>query len=104
MAATEPTSIPAESIIFLLCAARVRRSERARAHPTRAFSKTLAPAFNRADKLRLRLRGGRLLPHPPEQFQAAAVRRRRSLTDGDSIAREIALKAKKSPADGGVAL
>ncbi|VZH33341.1 protein of unknown function [Desulfovibrio sp. 86] len=26
-----------------------------------------------------------------EQFQAAAVRRRRSLTDGDSIASEIAL-------------
>ncbi|SCM70584.1 conserved hypothetical protein [uncultured Desulfovibrio sp.] len=32
-------------------------------------SKTPAPAFNSADKLRLRLCGGRLLPHPPEQFQ-----------------------------------
>ena len=28
----------------------------------------LTTAFNRADKLRLRLRGGRLLSHPPEQF------------------------------------
>ena len=27
-------------------------------------------AFNRADKLRLRLSSGRLLPHPPEQFQS----------------------------------
>ena len=31
--------------------------------------KTPAPAFNRTDKLRVRLCGGRLLPHPPEQFQ-----------------------------------
>ncbi|SCM74822.1 hypothetical protein KL86DES1_22175 [uncultured Desulfovibrio sp.] len=38
--------------------------------------KTPAPARNSSNKLRLRLRGGRLLPHPPEQFQ-----------------REIALKA-----------
>ena len=56
-----------------------------------AMLSTPAPAFNRADKLRLRLCGGRLLLHPPEQFQAAAVKRRRSLTDGDSIASEIAL-------------
>ena len=33
-------------------------------------SGTLTSAFNRADKLRLRLRSGRLLPHPPEQFQS----------------------------------
>ncbi|SCM72234.1 hypothetical protein KL86DES1_20478 [uncultured Desulfovibrio sp.] len=26
--------------------------------------------LNRADKLRLHLCGGRLLPHPPEQFQS----------------------------------
>lgn len=35
--------------------------------------KTPAPSFNRAGKLRLRLRGGRLLPQPPEQFQREAA-------------------------------
>ena len=44
------------------------------------------------DALRGRLGGGRLFAQPPEQFQAAAFRRRRSLTAGDSIASEIALK------------
>ncbi|WP_291302954.1 hypothetical protein [Desulfovibrio sp. MES5] len=33
-------------------------------------SKTPASARNRANKLRLRLRSERLLPHPPEQFQS----------------------------------
>ena len=51
----------------------------------------LTAQMNCADKPRLRLRGGRLLTQPPEQFKAAAVRRRRSLTDGDNIASEIAL-------------
>jgi len=32
-------------------------------------SKTPAPAFKRADELRLRLRGGRLLPHPQSHFK-----------------------------------
>ena len=31
--------------------------------------RALAPPFTRADRLRMRLLGGRLLPHPPERFQ-----------------------------------
>ncbi|SCM73016.1 hypothetical protein KL86DES1_20978 [uncultured Desulfovibrio sp.] len=45
----------------------------------------------------MRLCGGRLLTQSPEQLQAAAFRRRRSLTAGDSIAGEIALIEPTSP-------